>query len=337
MNEEEKKVEEPVVQENPEVKEEPVVQPEPVVQEEPKKEEVPQETNDNKKKNNKTTVIALLVIIAILIGVIVFMVLGAIEKKNKERPKEENTQVEPTPSPTPEPTPTPTPVVKEELSEDETNNIMEQFNGIKLTSDDRLYENEKFDISSIDDNELLITAVSQFDVYNTCSKMGESDFTLSQLNEELNKYVDKSLTIDFIRSISGSEWRYYRYNLDITVDDDETIHMENHNCGDVSGPQDYVYSNIVSGEKEGDYVYIYEKKAFGTHNGVDENGKMLVDYYKDYNKTGEVVETLVSKNMTYRDDNPEDKIPNWDLYNTYKYTFKLVNGTYYFQTLELVK
>ncbi len=30
-------------------------------------------------------------------------------------------------------------------------------------------------------------------------------------------------------------------------------------------------------------------------------------------------------------------IPNYDKYNTYKYTFKLIDGTYYFQSVELVK
>ena len=66
------------------------------------------------------------------------------------------------------------------------------------------------------------------------------------------------------------------------------------------------WKNIVKAEQDDDYVYVYEKQAFGA----------------------------AKENLIWDSENSVNL--NWDFYNTYKYTFKKDGGNYYFQSLDLV-
>ena len=81
-------------------------------------------------------------------------------------------------------------------------------------------------------------------------------------------------------------------------------------------------------EKNDDYLFVYEKQAFGEDYMEDDNDRFLTNYYKDYDRT-----VVLEKGLIRDADNPT---PNWDLYNTYKYTFKNIDGDYFFESLELV-
>lgn len=337
MNEEEK-----IEGVKEEVVETPVEQEQPVVEEEPKTEEVTiVPTGNNKNGGNKVVIIIMGIVIVVLFAIILILLLSGNDKnKNNENKKEEdienteNTEIEPTPPIEPSNNDD----NQEELTENEINNIMDRFKGIIIESK-RLYENDKFDISSINANEMMVTALSKFNIYNACSKSGQEYVLLSDINNELRKYIEKTLTIADIKSLNGASMgNPYDYDYGVRVEDNERIEVIDRVCGGLFNENDYVYTKIDKGIKEGDYVYIYEKTAFARYNGVNDNQDYLVDYYKDYNKTGEVVEKLISKEFTDGYGNQkEGSTPNWDLYNTYKYTFKLINGEYYFQTLELVK
>lgn len=340
MNEEEKNVEE--------VKEgvsEPQVEPiEPIVQEDTKTEDVTQTPiGNNKKGGNKVIIIIMGIIIVALLVALLILLLGGSKKENTEKNNEnknvenientKNTEIESNSS-----VEEPINNKQEDLTENEIKNIMDRFKAIKIESK-RLYENDKFDISSINANEMMVTALSKFNIYNACSKSGQEYVLLSDINNELRKYIQKTLTIADIKSLNGASMgNPYDYDYGVRVEDNERIEVINRVCGGLFNENDYVYTKIDKGIKEGDYVYIYEKTAFARYNGVNDKQDYLVDYYKDYNKTGEVVEKLISKEFTDGYGKPkEGSTPNWNLYNTYKYTFKLINGEYYFQTLELVK
>lgn len=101
--------------------------------------------------------------------------------------------------------------------------------------------------------------------------------------------------------------------------------------------KDYVIKKIVGEKKDGDHLYVYEKQAFARYSNPSIIlGNFLVDYYKDYNKT-----ILLEKNLDSIEFTDEKNVdgknitPDWDLYNTYKYTFKIVDNKYYFERLEL--
>lgn len=290
-----------------------------------------EEENKKIKKNNIKTIrgkaLTAYIVVIIVISIALAYGCGFLLGKELYDKKEKNNN-------------NPTPIEKEELLTDEAvKNIMDRYEGIKISSE-RLYANDKFEISSIDNNELLVTALSKFKVYNVCAKTGLNYILLSDINNELNKYVQKSLTMDDIKNNpSPSMGNPYDYAYSIKSADNERVKVSSNVCGGEFGAEDYVYRHITKGTKNGDYAYIYEKIAFARYGkNFDYDGEYYVDYYKDYIKTGDKVETIPSKEFTDANGNPkEGSTPNWDLYNTYKYTFKLVDGAYYFQSIELVK
>ena len=106
--------------------------------------------------------------------------------------------------------------------------------------------------------------------------------------------------------------------------------------GGVFQANDYVNKKIVSAEKNNDFLYVYEKQAFAKYSDMEPGGNHLVNYYKDYNKTNLLEKDLDSIEFTDANGNfGKNSTPKWDLYNTYKYTFKITDNTYYFQSFEL--
>lgn len=226
-----------------------------------------------------------------------------------------------------------------ELGEVFISTVMENFEGIKI-SNERLYENDKFNISSINVNEMLLTALTKMDIYNVCSQDGKKKTYLGQLNDKLNDYVTvKRLEFNDIKNIESAGMSDpYDFDYVIKVNDEYDIEVKSVVCGAEFEPNDYVYKKITKGVQTGDTVYIYEKVAFAKYSTIPTDPSVepiyKVDYYKDYKKTGEKVETLESMETSQ---DTTKTTPNWDLYNTYKYTFKLNDGRFYFESYELVK
>ena len=227
-----------------------------------------------------------------------------------------------------------------QMSSEEISAIMERFNGIKI-SHERLFEKDKFNINNINTNEMLATALSKMYIYNACSKQGRNTISLSDINESLSKYVKKDLTFNDIKNIDSVTMGLpYDIAYSFKAKSEKEIDVIDSVCGGTFGGDDYIYGKTVKVEKSGEYAYIYEKIAFARYGNLSEgtNGEMKVNYYKDYKKTGNIIETLNSKEFLDNKGDPlENSTPNWDLYNSYKYTFKLIDGSYYFQSFELVK
>ena len=64
------------------------------------------------------------------------------------------------------------------------------------------------------------------------------------------------------------------------------------------------------------------------------NDVLLVNFYKEYSNTTVLEKGLVDDELEF-DDNGVNQSINWDLYDTYKYTFKKVNDKYYFESFGL--
>ena len=277
---------------------------------------------DSKKKTSKVWLIIIVIILMIIAFCLGLFLSNILCKKCDDKKDQEIVETK-----------------KEELSAKGIKNVMERFEAIKISSD-RLYENDKFEISQINLNEMLVTALSRQDIPSVCANEGDYVVLLSEINEELERYIGKTVTTDDIKKVKEvSMGNPYDYHYSIKATDNIRFDVKNFVCGGEFDADDYVYGNIIKGERVGDYVYIYEKKAFGSYDQKSlEKDIFKVNYYTDYKKTGKIVETLDSMEFRDKDGNIKPTaIPNWDLYNTYKYTFKLIDGAYYFQSFELVK
>jgi len=217
------------------------------------------------------------------------------------------------------------------VSKYEANAIMKQFNGIKISSE-RLFSKDRFTIDEINVDEMLITALRQIDIYNACSKDGEKNVSLYFINNQLSNYVKKSLTLNDIKSKVKNGIHVgnpYKFDYSVKVNNEKNIEVVDLYCGDTFSAEDFVERKIVDAERQNDYVYVYEKVAFARYNDESlksSDGNYKVDFYDNYKKDGNIIETLPR----------DDEVVSWDLYKTYKYTFKLIDEEYFFQSLELV-
>ena len=226
------------------------------------------------------------------------------------------------------------------VSKYEANAIMKQFTGIIIPSE-RLFAKDKFNIDDINIDEMLVTALRQINIYNACSREGIKDVSLFFINDKLSNYVKKDLSLNDLKSVVKNEnfdfgYNPYDFTYSIQVKDEKSISIIDNVCDGIFSASDFVIREMVDAKRENEYVYIYFKEAFGRYSNSSE--ELKVDYYTDYNKSGKIMETLSSPEFTDGYGNRlENSEPNWDLYNTYKYTFKLIDEEYYFQSLELVK
>lgn len=209
---------------------------------------------------------------------------------------------------------------------------MESFENIVL-KDENLYKTGGYNISDISNYELLETAISNVDKkYVTyCAESSKKNgASIDELNNVISKFIlDKKLEIADIKKIVNNNRYVGGWALDVSGN---TVKIAG-SCGGIFEPEDYQARKVVSAETLGDYLYIYEKNAFARY--VEESNE-LVSYYKDYTKTNIVEKNIQSIYISLPGQNSPIE-PNWDLYDTYKYTFKKVDGVYYFQNFELNK
>ena len=216
------------------------------------------------------------------------------------------------------------------INSDFVNYIMNRFSKIAIY-DEHLYQNDKYEIESITDPESIMTAIK---AYNppACSN-NYYEVTLKDLNEKLNNVVaNKNISFDMLKKEQNNIGSYDSlFGADsIEIIDENHIRLRNSFCGAIASGDDFINSKIVKAEKTNDAIYVYVKKVFARYDSFTMSSDDKVSYYLDYKRSSNKMETV---NVSYG----VKEEPNWDLYNTYKYTFKLINGDYYFESFELVK
>ena len=247
--------------------------------------------------------------------------------------------------------PTPVEEKKEEIvvidvNSKEVEDAMKSFSSLGITSE-TLYKNGLYKIENMTQVEFISTMLKQvpFENVGYCGSFVNSvpNVDLDLLNKGLSKVLyNKSVTFDELKSLATEyddytkTYNYYKGNFDRFYGiKDNKIYIGSSIC-EGSGVQDIIFKKYEKAEKIGDTLSIYEKRAFYSIN-YDTN---KVDYYLDFDKT----QLVESKNAIVGEDPLGVGAPveqkedvSWDKYNTYKYSFKLINGIYYFQSMEVVK
>ena len=287
--------------------------------------------NYSNEKNNKTTNILLVLVLitgVIIIGLLSYKMFIYDKKDNKENKdndiinKDDNKK-------------------DGNITFDLANTAMKTFKKIYI-SDDNLYSKDNYNISEISNYDLVATALNNINkslIVSACTDKPREIVPYETLNAALNEFdINKKITVDTIKSLekeSTDSQRYYVNNIGIVLKENG---LELYGpCDSMFMGKDYVIKKIVGEKKDGDHLYVYEKQAFARYSNPSIIlGNFLVDYYKDYNKTILLEKKLDSIEFT-DEKNVDGKniTPDWDLYNTYKYTFKIVDNKYYFERLEL--
>ena len=209
-------------------------------------------------------------------------------------------------------------------------------------ADKELYGN-KYDIKNISDKDLLVTSLHQIPYSNIgfCGSLLENGLiSIDLINKNLKPILNvKEVTFDLIKKYATYYEQYYdayltqidgAYYYGIKGND---IYVGNIICEGELAPE-VVEQKVIKAEEIDNYLYVYEKKAFYESSFETQQFK----YYSDpelknlvETKKGTIRENFLNSALDQNED------LNWDKYNTYKYTFKLENGYYYFQSSELVK
>lgn len=207
-----------------------------------------------------------------------------------------------------------------------------------------IYAGDKYDIKNITDEELLATALKQipYEYVGFCGGLFEKGtITIDTINKYLSTVIsNKKVTFDMIKKYATY---YESYNdvyetqlasISYFAVKGNDIYVGNQACEGIPLNLNIVDHKVIKAEELDDYLYVYEKKAFY----VNDFDTREFTYYSDQDLKN-FVET---KKGTLSDDSIYSALEqiedlNWDKYNTYKYTFKLTDGYYQFQSLEIVK
>lgn len=227
--------------------------------------------------------------------------------------------------------------VKEVAIESDTvKTVMESFDKIRIDSDS-LYKDGGFNIENVSKLDVLLTATDNLDskYIDPCNKSYKAEIaSVDVLNITIEKYIlNQRITLDDVKTLKNSN-----EGIDFIKLKENGIILEGV-CGGEFTPSDYVERKVVKAETEGDYLYIYEKNAFARYNEQKDLADIpTINYFKDYKRTEVLEKDKKSLNVIGPDVTiPEADYPKWNLYDTYKYTFKKVNNIYYFQSFNLSK
>lgn len=185
-----------------------------------------------------------------------------------------------------------------------------------------------FNIKNITKKELIGTAVNNIDKsligFSGQTKEEATYITVDELNRVLDNVIFNHdiISIEDIKSLCVTSSSELCGDKIIEVDDNK-IKVYNYPHGMSHNIE--VIDKIKKVEKSSEYLYVYSNIAFRLFE-LTEVDRMTYKYYSDY-KTNNFIEQIFSESSIE---------PNWNLYDTYKYTFKIDNSNYYFEKIELV-
>lgn len=229
----------------------------------------------------------------------------------------------------------------QELTEIEINNYavnmaLENFKRLSI-DEESIYSKSKFAINEMTKKDLIITALDRIaekkGIYSACDEEGrQTQITIEEVEEALKELIEQpeEITISDLIANAESESTYpatkytiYPYGFNINGENITVIGS----CGCPGVDESIREEKTIKAEKEGDYLYIYQKVAFGKLPAT-ETEEITYNMYSDYHRMTNFIEIV-----NY---NGEELSPiTWDLYNTYKYTFKEKENTYYLESINI--
>lgn len=288
-------------------------------------------------KKSKTSLIVIILLVIVIIGLIGYIAYDKelIFNSNKDIHEKTNTNNQDKDSKTEND------II--ELSITEADKIFDSNTG--YLKKEHLYPNTSFNIKDITDIEMFSILFAVTDV-NYCIYDNEGlqkSITIEEINKTLDTYIPnhKKITIEDLK-INGAPVTLtmadYQYN------DNYGIKFYNDKIYLVGscGSEGNIFENVeaaktIKATKVDDTITIYQKVAFGKANSdtVPEGFFVRYDYYNNYNMTGQIIESL---DITEEEFGTLDEYNiNYDKYNTYKYTFKIQNNIYQFESVEVEK
>jgi hypothetical protein len=256
-----------------------------------------------------------------------------------------------------------------DISSGEVTKAIKGFDYININSDE-LLQNGLYNISNLSLAQKIETLGNiVYDknrgIIATCGGQLITEISIDEMNNYIKEALDMVFTKEELEAnAENSSYTYYVYedNEDSKFYDIEgrvvsgsgdfwifitngKYYIMSNNCD--GGDEEYIlHKKLINAEKEDNKLYVYEKRAFYdidydaeelSVENEDLYSKVIVNYFKDYEKT-KFIESLEGGNYggltSYTEQSSE---LSWDNYNTYKYTFIIKNGNYYFQKYELVK
>ena len=253
-----------------------------------------------------------------------------------------------------------------DVSSSEVASAIKGFEYINIYSDE-LLQNGLYDVSNLSLAQRVETLGNIINDKNgksiaTCGGQLITDISIGEMNNYIKEALDIMFTEDELEAnAENNTYTYYVYedNEDYDIEGrvvsgseefgifmtDGKYYIISNNCD--GWDEEYIlHKKLINAEKEDNKLYVYEKRAFydidyDAEELSDDNeelySKVIVNYFKDYEKT-KFIESLEGGSYggltSYTEQSSE---LSWDNYNTYKYTFIIKNGNYYFQKYELVK
>ncbi len=281
------------------------------------------------KKNKKSIIILIVLLIVIILCLIGYICYDTFSSMNDTKSDNETTEV----------------VDKTEKSEEseikhitidspEVKAAMKAFEMINITPSE-LYNSKGYNIDNISNYDLVSTGLhnlvsnsndgsglSKYVAYCISEKSQLKDaIPVSELNKGLDKYLDKKITVDTIKGLNkGASYSMAQYevsDIGIILEGDKMRLIGP--CGAIFQGEPYQEKKTIAAEMSNDELYVYEKVAFGIYDDASKEGNPVASFYKEFSG-----KTKVSSGLK-----------DWNEYNTYKYTFKISNNSYYFQKYEL--
>lgn len=191
------------------------------------------------------------------------------------------------------------------------------------------YLKDKYTKNEIDNKIKLLIGLNSMNLKNRFERandyeMGKAKLTASEVKEAIQSVFGKDISYQDVSYEQGDDVMFCATGLPTFNSQDNSYVIKEDGCGGVLFP---IYqTKLIRATKYKDRIEIEEKALYVTSSPEDENN-VTSNIYKP-RKT-----ELIAEKVT--DDSQDNQF--FDKTDTYKYTFQLKDGNYYFESVELVK
>lgn len=224
--------------------------------------------------------------------------------------------------------------VKElDVNSEQVTNLMKNLNVVNdyLSTGEQLqgylYLKDQYDKNEIVDNIKLLIGLNSLDLKNRFQKgntdeLGTVTLTSEEVRSTIKNIFGPTVIYNDVTKMDACAVGSIAFNTQ-----SNSYFIIEPSCGGVLNP--FYKTKVISAKKYSDRIELEEKAIFIKPNGEDSNN-ITYNIYKP-NKTDVIAEIVNLAN-----DSEDEYSQYFDKTNTYKYTFKLENNNYYFESVEKI-